>query len=144
MEVAEIGIENTTVAAATDIATVEAETVIATGTEIGNTEATTMNADAVAKIKTRTAAVETATARKRKGTTESDEGRGKMKWRTLLMQREKEVTRDLMFRAAPIPETRKECTQGTGRTATALARIHVSLRSDLLRAPRGKFSVDTG
>lgn len=143
MGVAEIGIENTTVVAATDIAAVEAGTVIATGTEIGNTVAMNTNADVVAKIETKTAAAETATARETKGTTESDEGRGKTMWRTLLMQREKEAKMDLVFRAALIPKTRKEGTQGTGRTAIPLSRSRVSHRNDLLRVLRGKFSVDT-
>ena len=143
MGVAEIGIENTTAVVATDIATVEAGTVIATGTGIGNTAATNTNADAVAKIETKTAAADTATVREKKEITESDEGRGKTMWRILLMRREKKAKMGLMFRAAPIPKTRKEGTQDTGRTTATLARSRVSLRNDLLRALRGEFSVDT-
>jgi len=78
MEVVEIGTESTIVVAATDIASVEAGTVIVTETETGNTVATTMNADAVAKIETKTVAVVTVTARGTKRTTENGEGRGKM------------------------------------------------------------------
>ena len=78
MEAVEIETETTTVAAAMDIATVEAGTVIVTETETGSTAATTMNAGAVAKIETKTVAVETVTARETKGTNENDEGRGKM------------------------------------------------------------------
>lgn len=77
-EVVEIGAGSTTVVAATDIVTVEAGTVIVTETETENTVATTMNADAVAKIGTKTVAGETATARETKRTTENGEGRGKM------------------------------------------------------------------
>ena len=77
-EVVEIGAGSTTVVATTDIVTVEAGTVIVTETETGNTVVTTMNADAVAKIGTKTVAVETATARETKRTTENGEGRGKM------------------------------------------------------------------
>lgn len=77
-EVVEIEKETTTVVAPTDIAAVEVGTVIVTETETGNTVATTMNADAVVKTEIKTVAVETVTARKTKGTTENDEGRGKM------------------------------------------------------------------
>lgn len=77
MEVVEIETENTTVVAATDIATAEAGTVIVTETETGNTATTITNEDAVGKIKTKTVAVESVTAKKTKGTTENDEGRGK-------------------------------------------------------------------
>jgi hypothetical protein len=78
MGVVEIGTESTTIVAATDIATVEAGTVIVTETETGNTVATTMNADAVEKIETKTVVVETVTARETKRTSENGEGRGKM------------------------------------------------------------------
>ena len=78
MGVVEIGTESTTIVAAMDTATAEAGTVIVTETETGNTAVTTMNADAVAKIEIKTVAVETVTAREKKGTTENDEGRGKM------------------------------------------------------------------
>jgi len=78
MEAVEIGTENTTVVAAMDIATAEVGTVIVTGTETGSTAATIMNADAVAKIETKTVVAETVTARGTKRSTENDEGRGKM------------------------------------------------------------------
>lgn len=78
MEAVEIGTENATVVAATDIAAVEAGTIIATETETGNTVTTTMSADAVARIGTKTVAAGTVTARETKGITGSDEGRGKM------------------------------------------------------------------
>ena len=77
MEAVEIETENTTAAAATDIVTVEAGTVIVTETEIENTAAMITNADAATKIETKTVAVGSATARGTKGTTENDEERGK-------------------------------------------------------------------
>ena len=77
MEAAEIETENATVAAATDIVTVEAGTVTVTETEIGNTVAMITNADAVTKIETKTVAVESVTAKETRETTENDEGRGK-------------------------------------------------------------------
>ena len=74
------GIEtgSTTAVAATDTAAVEAGTVIVTETETGNTAATITNADAVAKIETKTVVVGTVTARETKETTGNDEGREKM------------------------------------------------------------------
>ena len=78
MEAVEIGAESTTVVAATDIATVEAGTVIVTETETGNTAATTTSVDVAAKIETKIVTVETVTARETKRTTENGEGRGKM------------------------------------------------------------------
>ena len=77
MEAVEIETENTTAAAATDIVTVEAGTVIVTETETENTAAMITNADAATKIETKTVAVGSATARGTKGTTENDEERGK-------------------------------------------------------------------
>jgi len=48
---------------------------------------------------------------------------------------------DPMLRPVLVLETRKECTQGTERIATALARTHVNLRNGLRRAPRGEFTI---
>ena len=143
MEAVEIGAESTTVVAATDVATVEAGTVIVTETETGNTAATTTSVDVAAKIETKIVTVETVTARETKRTTENDEGRGKTMWKTLLMQRGKEVMMVLMLRPVPTPETQKEGSQGLERTATALARSHVSLLNGPHRVLHSKFSFDT-
>ena len=105
MEAVETETENTTVVAATDIAAVEAGTVIVTETEIGNTVAMITNAGAVTKIETKTVAVETVTARGTKGTTGNGEGRGKKTRRTPLMQREKELMTDPTFRPVLVLET---------------------------------------
>ena len=57
------------------------------------------------------------------------------------MQRGKEVMTDPMLRPVPILETQKKSTQSLERTALALARTHVNLRNDLLRALHGKLSL---
>ena len=49
---------------------------------------------------------------------------------------------DPMLRPVPVPVTQKEGTQNTERTATALARSHANLRSDLHRAHHGESYAD--
>ena len=138
--------ESITAVVVTDIVAVEAGTVTVTEKETGieteNTAATITNADAVAKIEKKTVAGEIVTATETKGTTESDEGRGKMTWRTPPMQRGKEVTTYQMLPNAPILETRKEGSRRTGKITNAPARTRVNLQNDPRRARPGKVFVD--